>query len=470
MISNKADSHFESLPFLTKNLKRIDRAILQSLPPRNLSKISKAIHYSVLNGGKRIRPQLVLLMAEALKIDVKPKTVDLMAASGELIHCYSLIHDDLPSMDDDDYRRGKLSCHMKFNEATAILAGDAIQPLALEILTTIKDDKLEPEQKLKIINLFAKACGPKGMVEGQSRDLDAEGKKIKLEELDEIHNLKTGKLIQACVESICILKKDLPKEHLRAFKNFAKKFGLAFLDISTGDFHATEGTISQMKLLLEHFSPEELLVPKPQKKAFLEQFETALHCFYLDDWAFEESTAKTKLLDHFDILSLEGFGIGQSNLGVAAAGAVLHYLSETHHEKLQHITRLLPIQQTKYVGLDPFTARNLELFQPTHAGGVALIDVIDYTKTAMGGRLLRHWLAFPLLNLDAIEKRHEVIATLLANEELKDTLQQMLQHTIDIERIMAKIATEKISPRALVQLQHSLTLSLIHISEPTRPY
>ena len=228
MISNKADFHLESLPFLSKNLKRIDRAILQSLPPRNLSKISKAIHYSVLNGGKRIRPQLVLLMAEALKIDVKPKTVDLMAASGELIHCYSLIHDDLPSMDDDDYRRGKLSCHMKFNEATAILAGDAIQPLALEILTTIKDDKLEPEQKLKIINLFAKACGPKGMVEGQSRDLDAEGKKIKLEELDEIHNLKTGKLIQACVESICILKKDLPSQHLRAFKNFAKKFGLAF--------------------------------------------------------------------------------------------------------------------------------------------------------------------------------------------------------------------------------------------------
>ena len=228
MISNKADSDLESLPFLSKNLRRIDRAILQSLPPRNLSKISKAIHYSVLNGGKRIRPQLVLLMAEALKIDVKPKTVDLMAASGELIHCYSLIHDDLPSMDDDDYRRGKLSCHMKFSEATAILAGDAIQPLALEILTTIKDDKLEPDQKLKIINLFAKACGPKGMVEGQSRDLDAEGKKIKLEELDEIHNLKTGKLIQACVESICILKKDLPSQHLRAFKNFAKKFGLAF--------------------------------------------------------------------------------------------------------------------------------------------------------------------------------------------------------------------------------------------------
>jgi farnesyl diphosphate synthase len=167
-------------------------------------------------------------MAETLEVDVSQKTIDLMAASGELIHCYSLIHDDLPSMDDDDFRRGKLSCHKKFDEATAILAGDAIQPLALEVLTTINDKKLLPEQKLKIINLFAKACGPKGMVEGQSRDIDAEGKNIKIDALDEIHYLKTGKLIEACVESICILKKDLPKKHLKAFLDFAKKFGLAF--------------------------------------------------------------------------------------------------------------------------------------------------------------------------------------------------------------------------------------------------
>ena len=228
MTINPEASDLKDLPFLNKNLKRIDKAILQSLPPKNLSKISKAIHYSVLNGGKRIRPQLVLLMAETLEVNVSQKTIDLMAASGELIHCYSLIHDDLPSMDDDDFRRGKLSCHKKFDEATAILAGDAIQPLALEVLTTINDKKLLPEQKLKIINLFAKACGPKGMVEGQSRDIDAEGKNIKINALDEIHYLKTGKLIEACVESICILKKDLPKKHLKAFLDFAKKFGLAF--------------------------------------------------------------------------------------------------------------------------------------------------------------------------------------------------------------------------------------------------
>jgi len=228
MTNNPEVLDLKDLPFLNKNLKRIDKAIIESLPPKNYSKISKAIHYSVLNGGKRIRPQLVLLMAEALKVDVSPKTIDLMAAAGELIHCYSLIHDDLPSMDDDDFRRGKLSCHKKFDEATAILAGDAIQPLALEILTTIKDEKLKPDQKLKIINLFAKACGPKGMVEGQSRDLAAEGKKVKIEDLDKIHHLKTGKLIEACVESICVLKDGLSKKDRKAFLIFARKFGLAF--------------------------------------------------------------------------------------------------------------------------------------------------------------------------------------------------------------------------------------------------
>ena len=137
MTNNLEALDLKDLPFLNKNLERIDKAILKSLPSKNYSKISKAIHYSVLNGGKRIRPQLVLLMAEALNVNVSSKTIDLMAAAGELIHCYSLIHDDLPSMDDDDFRRGKLSCHKKFDEATAILAGDAIQPLALEILTTI---------------------------------------------------------------------------------------------------------------------------------------------------------------------------------------------------------------------------------------------------------------------------------------------------------------------------------------------
>ncbi len=214
--------------FLEHNLSRINQALIESLPEENFSEITKAIHYSVMNGGKRLRPQLMLLMADALKVDVSNKTIDLMAAAGELIHCYSLIHDDLPAMDDDDFRRGQLSCHKKFNEATAILAGDAIQPLSLEILTSIKDKNLTDSTKSEIINVFAKACGPKGMVEGQNLDVKSENKNLNEDELDRIHFLKTGKLIEACILSVCLLKKEISEEEVEKLVEFSEKFGLAF--------------------------------------------------------------------------------------------------------------------------------------------------------------------------------------------------------------------------------------------------
>ena len=214
--------------FLEHNLSRINQALIESLPEENFSEITKAIHYSVMNGGKRLRPQLILLMADALKVDVSNKTIDLMAAAGELIHCYSLIHDDLPAMDDDDFRRGQLSCHKKFDEATAILAGDAIQPLSLEILTSIKDNNLSDSTKSKIINVFAKACGPKGMVEGQNLDIKSESKNLNEDELDRIHFLKTGKLIEACILSVCLLKKEIREEEVEKLVEFSEKFGLAF--------------------------------------------------------------------------------------------------------------------------------------------------------------------------------------------------------------------------------------------------
>jgi len=214
--------------FLEHNLSRINEALLESLPEENFSEITKAIHYSVMNGGKRLRPQLMLLMADALKVDVSNKTIDLMAAAGELIHCYSLIHDDLPAMDDDDFRRGQLSCHKKFDEATAILAGDAIQPLSLEILTSIQDDNLNDSTKSEIINIFAKACGPKGMVEGQNLDIKSESKNLNEDELDRIHFLKTGKLIEACILSVCLLKKEIKEEEVSKLVEFSEKFGLAF--------------------------------------------------------------------------------------------------------------------------------------------------------------------------------------------------------------------------------------------------
>ena len=214
--------------FLEHNLSRINEALLESLPEENFSEITKAIHYSVMNGGKRLRPQLMLLVADSLKVDVSNKTIDLMAAAGELIHCYSLIHDDLPAMDNDDFRRGQLSCHKKFDEATAILAGDAIQPLSLEILTSIQDDNLTDSTKSEIINIFAKACGPKGMVEGQNLDIKSENKNLNEDELDKIHFLKTGKLIEACILSVCLLKKEIKEEEVSKLVEFSEKFGLAF--------------------------------------------------------------------------------------------------------------------------------------------------------------------------------------------------------------------------------------------------
>lgn len=217
-----------SKSYLEDSISRINNALLESLPEKSFSEITEAIHYSVMNDGKRMRPLLMLLMAEALEVEVKNKTVDKMAAAGELIHCYSLIHDDLPAMDDDDYRRGKLSCHKKFSEATAILAGDAIQPLSLEILTSIQDENLSEASKCKIINIFAKACGPKGMVEGQHLDLKAENKNLSEKELNEIHYLKTGKLIEACIVAVCVLKKEITDEEISKLVKFAQKFGLAF--------------------------------------------------------------------------------------------------------------------------------------------------------------------------------------------------------------------------------------------------
>lgn len=214
--------------FLEENLTRINKALFQTLPKKDISKVTQAIHYSVMNGGKRIRPQIILILSEILNVDISNENVDLIAAAGELIHCYSLIHDDLPAMDDDDYRRGQLSCHKKFDEATAILTGDAIQPLSLEVLTSIKDPNLSDKTKLEIINLFARACGPEGMVEGQNRDILSENKKLTEEELDQIHYLKTGKLIEACVLCVCLIKKNIDETLIEKLIEFSNKFGLAF--------------------------------------------------------------------------------------------------------------------------------------------------------------------------------------------------------------------------------------------------
>ena len=250
---------------------------------------------------------------------------------------------------------------------------------------------------------------------------------------------------------------DQKKHNYLAAVSFDKKWGVSFLDISTGDFWVAEGTEEQIEQLLQSFAPSEVLVPKPKKKLFIEQYGLQYHCFYMEDWAFELGTAQEKLTTHFQTNSLEGFGVQKYTVGISAAGAVLHYLTQAQHRKLQHITRILPIAQEGFVWLDRFTQRNLELFQSTHPEGIPLISIIDHTQTAMGGRLLRRWLAFPLKEQQQIESRHEIVEAFIEQEEISQYTEQALSNIIDIERVMAKIATEKISPRALYQLQDSLS-------------
>ena len=250
---------------------------------------------------------------------------------------------------------------------------------------------------------------------------------------------------------------DQKKHNYLAAVFFEKKWGVSFLDISTGDFWVAEGTTEQIEQLLQSFSPSEVLVPKPKKKLFQENFGLQYYCFYIEEWAFELSTAQEKLTTHFQTNSLEGFGVQRYTVGISAAGAILHYLSEAQHKKLQHITRISPIDQEGFVWLDRFTQRNLELFQSTHPEGIPLISVLDHTQTAMGGRLLRRWLAFPLKEKQQIESRHEIVQGFIEQDEVLYQVQEALSNIIDIERVMAKIATDKISPRALYQLQDSLT-------------
>ena len=249
---------------------------------------------------------------------------------------------------------------------------------------------------------------------------------------------------------------DQKKHNYLAAVFFNKSWGVSFLDISIGDYWVAQGSTEQVEQLLQSFSPSEVLVPKPKKKLFIEEFGSTFHCFYMDDWAFEESTAREKLTTHFQTNSLSGFGIQDYSTGISAAGAILHYLSDAHHEKLKHISQISPIAQDRYVWLDRFTQRNLELFQSTYPEGVPLIQVIDQTQTAMGARLLRQWLAFPLKEQAQIEYRHQIVQDFVSQEVLLETTQQALSQIVDMERIVAKIATEKISPRALNQLQNSL--------------
>ncbi|WP_442846713.1 DNA mismatch repair protein MutS [Leeuwenhoekiella sp. H156] len=232
--------------------------------------------------------------------------------------------------------------------------------------------------------------------------------------------------------------------------------GLSFLDVSTGEFLTTQGDIAYIDKLLQNFNPSELLISKKRKADFKEDFGTDYHLFYQEDWVFQSDFAYESLNKHFNTKTLKGFGIEHLEEGIIAAGAALHYLSETQHHKLQHIARISRIAEDAYIWMDRFTIRNLELYQGTSAKAITLLDVIDKTISPMGSRLLKRWLALPLKSIPAIEERLEVVDYMLKQPDFYEKLSQHIKKIGDVERLISKVATAKVSPREVIQLKNSL--------------
>ena len=244
--------------------------------------------------------------------------------------------------------------------------------------------------------------------------------------------------------------------YLAAVHPGKKKWGVSFLDISTGDFMTSEGSVDHVDQLLQKFNPSEVLVSKPKKAFFAEHFGMHHAVFYMEDWVFQLEFCNELLTQHFQTKSLKGFGVEGLEMGSITAGVILHYLAETQHKQLQHIHAVQAISSEDYVGIDRFTARNLELLFPNSREGVSLIDVIDFTSTAMGGRMLRHWVSFPLKSIKKIQERHQAIDGFIGQEAVREEAVLRLKNIGDIERLMSKIATQKVAPRELIQLKNSL--------------
>lgn len=232
--------------------------------------------------------------------------------------------------------------------------------------------------------------------------------------------------------------------------------GLSFLDVSTGEFLTTQGDVAYIDKLLQNFNPSELLVSKSQKAAFKEDFGTDFHLFFQEDWVFKPDYAHESLNKHFDTKSLKGFGIEHLEEGIIAAGAALHYLSETQHNNLQHISSIGRIAEDAYVWLDRFTIRNLELYQGTSAKAITLLDVIDKTISPMGGRLLKRWLALPLKTLETIKERHAIVEFIINHTDFHEKIATHIKKIGDVERLISKVATGKVSPREIILLKNSL--------------
>lgn len=232
--------------------------------------------------------------------------------------------------------------------------------------------------------------------------------------------------------------------------------GIAFLDISTGEYYVAQGDNAYTDKLLENFRPNEVLVAKKQRKDFETLFGTHFHCFSLEDWVYKGDFAYESLTKQFNTNSLKGFAIEELSHGILSAGAILHYLSETQHHHLQHITSIKRIVSQEAVWLDRFTIQNLELYGGASNTSVSLLAVIDKTLSPMGSRTLKRWLALPLTSLEQIQKRHQVVSYLVENSEVREKVREQLQRVNDLERLLSKVVTTKITPREVIYLKNSL--------------
>ena len=259
---------------------------------------------------------------------------------------------------------------------------------------------------------------------------------------------------------------DHKSNNFLAAVHFDKKgqAGISFLDISTGEFLVAEGSIEYIDKLLHGFKPNEVLFQRNDKKRFIENFGEQFYTFCLDDWAFTEDFGRETLQKHFQTTSLKGYGIEEHALAISAAGAALHYLSDTQHDQLKHISSVSRIEEDKYVWLDKFTIRNLELIYSPNENAKTLIDVLDETISPMGSRMLKRWVALPLKELQPINDRLLVVQQLSNDSELAEELIQQINEIGDLERLISKVATARINPREVVQLKRAL-LAIVPIKE-----
>ncbi|WP_426790423.1 DNA mismatch repair protein MutS [Sphingobacterium sp. WOUb80] len=235
-----------------------------------------------------------------------------------------------------------------------------------------------------------------------------------------------------------------------------ERIGISFLDISTGEFLVAQGSVAYIDKLLQGFKPREIILSKKQSKEFTEQFGSQYYTYFLDEWPYTGDYATETLLKHFEVSSMKGFGVDRMTAGVVAAGVALHYLNETEHRNLQHISTLSRIEEDRFMWLDRFTIRNLELIGSLNENAVTLSDVLDHTSSPMGARLLKRWIVMPLKDKKSIQERLNVVDFFFTNRDLRDELISQIKQVGDLERLISKIGLQKANPREIVQLKRAL--------------